>query len=91
MRSFFLILFIFLLIPFYFFIDPFLFFIDPFLFFLIPTWCSNLGAEYPSPKGVNLFNYGRIINPKRLKVTYSATKIKVSFRVLERPGYNKQL
>ena len=40
------------------------------------AWCSNLGAEYPSPKRVNLFNYGRIINPKRLKVTYSATKIK---------------
>ena len=34
-----------------------------------------LGAEYPSPDKVNLLNYSRIINPKRLNVTYSATKL----------------
>ena len=33
-----------------------------------------LGAEYPCPNKVNLFNHGRNVwNPKRLKVTYSAT------------------
>ena len=32
----------------------------------------NLGADYPSPKQVNLFNYSSI-NHKKLKVTCSAT------------------
>ena len=35
----------------------------------------HLGAEYLSPKKVNLLNYNRFfISPKRLKVTYSAPK-----------------
>ena len=35
----------------------------------------GLGAEYLSPKKVNLLNYNRfILSPKRLKVTYSAPK-----------------
>ena len=35
----------------------------------------NLGAEYPSPKRVNLSIMVGLYQPKRLKVTYSATKV----------------
>ena len=45
MRSFFLILFIFLLIPFYFFIDPFIFFFDPYP----PGGAWNLKPKGPKP------------------------------------------
>ena len=42
----------------------------------VPTCWLLLEAEYTSPNKVNLFDYGGImcINPKRLKVTYSAAK-----------------
>ena len=43
----------------------------------LAIFLKSLGAECPSPKRVNLSNYGRIIEgPKRIKVTYSATKNK---------------
>ena len=37
---------------------------------------NSLGAEYPSPKKVNLSTMGRLYKPQKVrKFTYSATKI----------------
>ena len=46
----------------------------------------NLGAEYPSPKRLKIFNHGRIVRaPKRLKFTYSATKLNPSDAISPKP------